>query len=203
MERTPVLLKMDIHGIPLSEVSTLTEQMPPLRREKIRALRDPQERLRSLAAGLLCREALRRWGLSDARIRYDAQGKPYVEGEADCFLSLSHSGSYALCLLCTEPCAVDVQEHLGVIEAVLKTGYTEAEQRYCEAAEDREAAFYELFCRKECRAKLRPYAHLRDIDSLTADPGSVYLSFSFPGYGCAVCCSVREKPALELQEYKL
>ena len=43
MERTPVLLKMDIRSIPLSEVSTLTEQMPPLRREKILAIRDPQE----------------------------------------------------------------------------------------------------------------------------------------------------------------
>lgn len=203
MERTPVLLKMDIRGIPLHELPSLTEQMPPLRREKILALHDPQERLRSLAAGLLCREALRRWGLSDALIRYDPRGKPYVAGVKDCFLSLSHSGSYALCLLCAAPCAVDIQEHLGVIEAVLKTGYSQAEQRYCAAAADREAAFYELWCRKECKAKLRPYAHLKDIDSLTAEPGNSFLCLSFPGYGCTVYGSERETADLKMSEYSL
>lgn len=203
MERTPILLKMDIRGIPLPGFSEMTDQMPPLRREKILALRDPQDRLRSLAAGLLCREALDRWSLSDLLIRYDPRGKPYVEGAANCFLSLSHSGNYALCLLCAEPCAVDIQEHLGVIEAVLKTGYSDAERRYCETAEDREAAFYELWCRKECKAKLRPYAHLRDIDSLTAEAGNVFSHFSFPGYGCAVYGSKREIAELPLWEYNL
>ena len=85
MERTPILLKMDIRGIPLPGFSEMTDQMPPLRREKILALRDPQDRLRSLAAGLLCREALDRWSLSDLLIRYDPRGKPYVEGAANCF----------------------------------------------------------------------------------------------------------------------
>ena len=121
-----------------------------------------------------------------------------MEGHPDCFLSLSHSGNYALCLLCSEPCAVDVQEHLAVPEAIFKTGYTDDERRYCEQAPDRKAAFWELWCRKECKAKLRPYAHLRDIDSLSAEPGYVFTHFALPGYGCAVCCAERESGRLTL-----
>lgn len=198
MERQPALLMMDIRAIPVSALDALTESMPPLRREKIRALKAPEDRLRSLAAGLLSRAALSKWGLSDELIRYDRRGRPYVEGREDCCLSLSHSGHYALCLLCSEPCAVDVQEHLAVPEAVFKTGYTDDERRYCEQAPDRKAAFWELWCRKECKAKLRPYAHLRDIDSLRAEPGYVFTHFALPGYGCAVYCAERESGRLTL-----
>ena len=203
MKREPVFLVLDIRRIAPEDVTRLTAQMPPLRRDKILSRRDPEERLRSLAAGLLCREALGEWGLSDESIRYDERGKPYVEGRPDCFLSLSHSGHYALCLLCTEPCAVDVQERLGVMDAVLKTGYTEAERRCCEEAEDRESAFWTLWCRKECKAKLRPYAHLRDIDSLSVDSGMVFLDFAFPGNCCAVYCSEREGVNLKLRDCTL
>lgn len=177
---------MSIRTIPLEAVPALIASLPPLRREKILRLRDERKRLQSLAAGLLSRRLLEWSGVSDTLLQYEQNGKPFIRDCPDWHISLSHSGEFAVCALSRSPVAVDIQRHGGILESVLRTGYTPAERAFCAAAPNREQAFYDLWCRKECKAKLRAYAHLRDIDALTPETGFQYWEYAIPGYSCAL-----------------
>ncbi|MEG2204884.1 MAG: hypothetical protein RRY21_06970, partial [Oscillospiraceae bacterium] len=80
----------------------------PARRARAGAL-PAQRRAASLAAGLLARLGQRRMGLSPAPLIRLENGAPGLEGSALC-VSLSHSGSYAVCALSAQPIGVDVQK---------------------------------------------------------------------------------------------
>ena len=179
---------MDIRTIDAQALPRLLEELPASRREKALAFRFEADRLRSVAAGLLARHALEQVGLSDELLCYEENGKPYIEGHPSRCLSLSHSGDYAACVLSPAPIAVDVEIHDGDRDTIVKRCYTEAEQAWVNAVQgqERTARFYEIWCKKECRMKLRDWNHLREIDTFTPDPGFAYRLFPLPGYGCAV-----------------
>ena len=179
---------MSIREIPPNAAPDFTASLPPQRREKILRLKEERKRLQSLAAGLLSRHLLNRAGISDSLLLYEDNGRPFIQNHPEWHISLSHSGEFAVCALSLSPVAVDIQRHDGVQERILSTGYTEAEQQFCNEAQNREQAFYDIWCRKECRAKLRPYAHLREIDTMTAEPGFRYWDISIQGYSCVVYC---------------
>ena len=192
---------MDIRAIPPEAVSDLSVSLPPLRQEKILSLRDERKRLQSLAAGLLSRRLLASVGVSDTLLQYAENGKPFIRDCPEWHISLSHSGDFAACALSRAPIAADIQRHNGVYESILRTGYAPAERAFCAAAPNREQAFYDLWCRKECKAKLRAYAHLRDIDALTPEPGFQYWEYGIPGYGCAVYGRAKRTPIAVEYDY--
>ena len=51
------------------------------------------------------------------------------------------------------------------------------------------------------KAKLRAYAHLRDIDALTPEPGFQYWEYGIPGYGCAVYGRANRTPIAVEYDY--
>ncbi|MBQ9493405.1 MAG: 4'-phosphopantetheinyl transferase superfamily protein [Oscillibacter sp.] len=186
MENDILYQFMNIRAIPPEAVPAFVDSLPPLRREKILSLREERKRLQSLAAGLVSRNLLASVGISDDLLAYEESGKPYIQNRPEWHISISHSGQYAVCAVSRSPVAVDIQRHGGIYQAILSSGYTPKEREFCVRARNREQAFYDLWCRKECKAKLRPYAHLREIDALTAEPGFQYWKFSIPGYGGAL-----------------
>lgn len=186
LRRTILCHFLNIRDIPAGKVPALMASLPPQRKEKALALRAEGRRMQSLAAGLLAKRVLGTVGLSDTLLQYDENGKPYIHYHPEWYITLTHSGDYAACALSRFPVAVDIQRRDGVKEALLRRGYNPDERAYCNAAPDREAAFYDLWCRKECKAKLHAYAYVREIDALEPDPGFRYWSFEIPGYSCAL-----------------
>ncbi|MBR3349686.1 MAG: hypothetical protein IKG55_06385, partial [Solobacterium sp.] len=79
---------------------TYSDQMPLYRREKISRIVPEKEKYLSLGAGILLQRALAQCGLNeDYEIAYGKDGKPYFPSLGGRFrFSLSHSGSYALCV---------------------------------------------------------------------------------------------------------
>ncbi len=91
----------------------------PARREKAAHLASPERRAASLAAGLLLRRGLRLCGLSEEGLRTDPDGRPWLEGNP-AFVSLSHSGDYAACVIAKRPVGVDIQRIVPIRERTVR-----------------------------------------------------------------------------------
>jgi 4'-phosphopantetheinyl transferase len=78
------------------------------RQKKVSACKNPDDRCRSLAAGLLIRYACMERGLDYGSLRFDwsDSGKPSVDGMQ---FSVSHSGDYAAIAVDLAPVGIDVE----------------------------------------------------------------------------------------------
>lgn len=109
------------------------ERLDEVRRKKADACRMPKARAASLAAGFLAQYALEQNGFAGCRIIYTEQGQPKVKTdsggeEALPFLSLSHSGDYAVCAIADRPVGVDIQKAVPVRSRMLKHFFSEEER---------------------------------------------------------------------------
>lgn len=143
---------------------TYFEQMPLYRREKISRIVPEKEKRLSLGAGILLKRALKACGLDDEyEIACGTDGKPYFPLISGCFrFSLSHSGSYALCVydFDKEGRAVSVGCDIEKIRdadypKMLKYFHpNEKEQVMClEDPQERRNAFFRLWTLKESLIK--------------------------------------------------
>ncbi len=86
------------------DADALLNTLSPSRRDRAAAIRHPQARARSVAAGLLLKALL---GDKTAELTADSLGKPTVPGV---HFNLSHSGDWAVCALSDGPVGVDVEQ---------------------------------------------------------------------------------------------
>ena len=106
------------------------ERLGEDRKKKADLCRKPAARAASLAAGFLSWYALEKAGCPDGRVRYLESGAPEVEGSSQkLFLSLSHSGDYAVCALSKQPVGVDLQKRQTVKAGLLRLFYTPKQER--------------------------------------------------------------------------
>lgn len=124
------------------------------RRKKADAAKQPGARAASLAAGLLAQYALQQNGFGGYRIVYGEKGQPQVYREHfSCekrqldgaeskgqhtepeiqekmpFLSLSHSGDYAVCAIADRPIGVDIQKQVPIRTGMLRHFFSEEERK--------------------------------------------------------------------------
>ena len=71
----------------------LLELVSPKRREKVIRYRMPDDRKRSLGAGIILREILRENGLNESDLRYSENEKPVADSV---FFNVSHAGDYVV-----------------------------------------------------------------------------------------------------------
>lgn len=71
-----------------------------IRWEKIQALKNEADKLRSLASGYLLDEMCREMQISKPLYKYGEKGKPYIEGHENFAFNISHSGDYAVLVYC-------------------------------------------------------------------------------------------------------
>lgn len=196
-------------------------QLDEVRRQKALSCRHPKQRAASLTAGLLAEEAKRRNGFDGCPVRYAQSGQPYLfpKNGRQAFLSLSHSGDYAVCAFSDCPVGVDIQKKTKVRRNVLQKFYS---QDYVPAAEYRNAcsdsgenrflseAETEFFLRewtiKESYVKLTGTGLLKELSALKVDwehcriteedqPGRGTVFFEYPapeGYFLAACSRTKE-----------
>lgn len=133
------------------------------RKAKIDALKQPEDKARSLAAGILLEQVLDEYGLTELIdcIKDGEHGKPYFDCEDTAFpgprmyFSLSHSGDYAMVGIADCEIGVDIQKMKELKEDIASRCFCEAEQDLYYKASDAEylETFYRIWCLKESYAK--------------------------------------------------
>lgn len=176
------------------EADALLDALPPSRREKAAAIRHPQARARSVAAGLLLKTLL---GPRAEDLTVDVRGKPSAPGV---HLSLSHSGTWAVCALSDRPVGVDVEEIRPHSEGLVTQVCTPAELTRLRAPAD----FCRLWTAKESFLKylgvgLTVFPRRVEVDAhrVTLDgvPQEVYLrEYPLEGHALTLCAQAPEHP---------
>lgn len=152
----------------------------PYRRQKVLRLHDDEKKRASLACELLLKLACGRtdYAVTDG-------GKPYF-ADGSVHFSLSHCGSIAVCAVADFPCGVDIERvpsspPLGIA----KRFFTKAECDLISSADDKSAAFCELWVEKEAVIKALGTG-LRGLSSTdTARYNTAH--FSYGEYRIGVC----------------
>lgn len=134
------------------------------RQKKVAALKNSEERARSVLAGLLLRHAFLESGHDidtwhQVRIEKEVYGKPYIKGYEDFQYSLSHSGKWIVCAVDTMPVGADIQEMKAWKPGLAKRFYHEDEYNrlLTKGASDenkKKTEFYQMWTVKESVVKL-------------------------------------------------
>ncbi|MCH5275851.1 MAG: 4'-phosphopantetheinyl transferase superfamily protein [Lachnospiraceae bacterium] len=198
----------------------------PERREKIKKSSQEKSRILGLAAGLLAgyanadslnwmhcvktqedvewiwvtaEAAIRRlWAHPPVKIMRTPNGKPYYEEMPELYLSLSHSGDYAVCAVADSVVGVDIQKYQNMKHNLLKRIASPDEKKV-----STEADFFRLWAAKEACVKCTGEGLLKDFrelftdfekgmitDTVTGKEFRVYTSNEPAGYALAVCRSL-------------
>ena len=103
----------------------------PQKRERVLKMRFEDDKKRSLAANLAARRAAADFFGTDEdeiKITCDSSGKPLCDG---CYISLSHSGDYAVCAINNLPIGVDIEKKRDVNPKLInKICVNDAETKY-------------------------------------------------------------------------
>ncbi len=134
----------------------------PERRGKVIRYRMPDDRKRSLGAGIILRRILQENGLTENDLRYSGNEKPIAD---HVFFNVSHAGDYVVGVSsdCEVGCDIEkirkapmkiAQRHFGVMEAA-----------YIQTAPDRDKAFFTLWTLKESYMKMTGKGMSLPLDS--------------------------------------
>jgi 4'-phosphopantetheinyl transferase len=159
----------------------------PERQERIAKFRSVEDRCRSLAAGLLLKEAFKEAGISyeKAQISYGKNGKPYLfpnEGSR-LYFSLSHAGSVAVCAVSDREIGVDIERldrFDGKVEQTIRIARRIMTEREWELWQENPTgeALVLLWTKKESYAKFTGEGLSCDFSSVDT---SLDLKFTHPG----------------------
>lgn len=125
------------------------------REEKLKKQTNARARLQSVNAELLLRRALKDSGFppnGPLDIGAGEFGKPFLRG-GECFFSLSHSACELLCALGSREIGADIQVKTKARPSLMMRCFSEAEQSYVFDAADPDAAFTEIWVKKESLIK--------------------------------------------------
>ena len=151
--------------------------LDPIRQEKTMARRRREDRLLSLAVGLLLRRCLRRWGIAEAPA-YDGQGKPVIPGHPEVFVSATHCWPYAGAIISSSPCGIDLERRRPV-EAVVGRWFLPEEQALCRGDP---AVAMDIWCRKECIIKCFGLRDWKRLDTGILPEGYVFAGVPLTGF---------------------
>lgn len=170
------------------------------REEKLQRMHKPEVRRLAIGVELLLQKALKKvrpdYPMPPVILCADG-GKPFLADHAYSF-NLSHSGVYAACALSDRPVGIDLQIPVKAQERLIKRALTSDEAKYLNAAEKRDEAFTELWCRKESFLKATGEGLAGGLQSFCTAPGHERLKYQekeykiihrcFPAFHLAVCC---------------
>lgn len=172
------------------------------RRETIFKYRRKEDRCRSVAAGLLLREALLREGISYEHAVFikGAKGKPCLSDAAVSF-NLSHAGERAVCAVSDRGIGVDVeslsrfagQRHKAqrIANKILNEQEYHAWEQNCSEEE-----LVRIWTKKESCSKLTGEGLSADFSRIDTVHGAFYQERELPGgYYVSVCTQQRMEPA--------
>lgn len=144
------LKKINIGSISEKEYSEISEYFPETA-PKTKNYR-PEDKKRTLAGRLILKKIIKEiYGREDFTLFFNENGKPMLDF---CFLSISHSGDYAVCAVSDLPVGVDIERTGGFKKRDKYMLFTPLESEYVNER-DSENRFYTLWTRKEAYIKAK------------------------------------------------
>lgn len=128
-----------------------------------------------VCTGVQAEELLREiTAADDVACRYGAYGKPYLERYPEIFISLSHSGTYALCAVADREIGADIQrwEETCRADRVAERFFSQAERNWYREGEterERKERFCRLWTAREAYMKLTGEGLSREMKSFSVD----------------------------------
>ncbi len=129
----------------------LLELVSPKRREKVIRYRMPDDRKRSLGAGIILREILRENGLNESDLRYSENEKPVADSV---FFNVSHAGDYVVGVSSDCEVGCDIEKIRKAPIEIAQRHFRATESAYIDASTDRDKAFFTLWTLKESYMKM-------------------------------------------------
>ena len=145
----------------------LLELISPKRREKVIRYRMPDDRKRSLAAGLIIRKILNENGLSEDSLKYSENGKPLAD---NLFFNISHAGDYVVGVSSDREVGCDIEKIVDAPLEVADRFFHLKEAEYIKSAEDKNRAFFTLWTLKESYMKMTGRGMNLPLDSFEVVP---------------------------------
>ncbi|MBQ9964801.1 MAG: 4'-phosphopantetheinyl transferase superfamily protein [Clostridia bacterium] len=186
-----VVIAVHIRNAPFA-----ADYLSSARLSKAEALAKPDDRARSLCAGLALDACLRTVGLSEREVTVatDAQGKPYCSSHPQWHFSLSHSGEFAVCALDEAPLGVDIEQYRKVNAEKL------ADRCYGAEPTQTVEEFFNSWTRQESYVKAIGVG----LAGMRKQPenGWHFRRYPFPGYSLTVCSQSESiTPSISLFSY--
>ena len=162
-------------------------QMSAARQKRVKEIAMEDDRKRTVAAELLARRVIgEKLGIAPEKVPLclDENDKPYVQGDP-VYLSISHSGNWAVCAVDQKPVGVDVEVIRGVQEKFVARVCSETERQYIRYGDAGcLQRFWECWTAKEALFKLTGKGPLLALSALSL-PENVALELVICN-GCAV-----------------
>lgn len=162
------LYRTNIHNFedPLQN-KRLLELVGTERRKKVIRYRMPDDRKRSLAAGLIIRKILNENGLSEDSLKYSENGKPLAD---NLFFNISHAGDYVVGVSSDREVGCDIEKIVDAPLEVADRFFHLKEAEYIKSAEDKNRAFFTLWTLKESYMKMTGRGMNLPLDSFEVVP---------------------------------
>lgn len=140
----------------------LLELVFPERREKVIRYRMPDDRKRSLGAGIILRRILQENGLTENDLRYSENEKPVADSV---FFNVSHAGDYVVGVSSDCQVGCDIEKIRKAPMEIAQRHFLVTESAYIQAAPDRDKAFFTLWTLKESYMKMTGMGMSLPLDS--------------------------------------
>ena len=133
------------------ENKELLNQIDEIRRKKVMRYHMPDDRKRSLAAGIIIKHILNENGLSENSLSCSENGKPLADG---LFFNVSHSGDYVVGIVSDCEVGCDIEKISSAPMKVAQHYYSPAESEYINSEPDKDRAFFTIWTLKESYMKM-------------------------------------------------
>lgn len=133
------------------ENKELLNQIDEIRRKKIMRYHMPDDRKRSLAAGIIIKHILNENGLSENSLSCSENGKPLADG---LFFNVSHSGNYVVGVVSDCEVGCDIEKISRAPMKVAQHYFSPAESEYMNSEPDKDRAFFTIWTLKESYMKM-------------------------------------------------
>ena len=133
------------------EDKRLLQLVDDSRRQKVLRYLMPEDRKRSLGAGIIIRKILNENGLCEDCLKYSENGKPVAD---DVFFNVSHGGDYVVGVASDCEVGCDIEKNGNALLEVAERYFYLSELEYIRSAADKSRAFFTLWTLKESYMKM-------------------------------------------------
>lgn len=164
----------------IASPEVLDEALKMLNSERVTmtlGINTDEDKALSVAAGMLGNILLETNGIQ-SEILHDSDGKPYIKGHPELYISFTHCWPYAAAMISVFPCGLDIESRSADLELIRKRYYSDAEKEYASSKEKTT----DIWCRKESYIKYSHPQDVRDIDTFTIPEDYCYISVPLDCY---------------------
>ncbi len=166
-----------VFGLPIGDITFPSDNqlscLTSAERQRADGFRQPADRLRFLYGRLLLHWVSYRLTGQPAQLLTGPYGKPDFPADTGWHVNLSHAGNWVLVAVDRQPVGVDVESFPTnlLLDTLLPTTCSVAEQRYVRGSQNATAAFLQLWTRKEALLKAIGRGLVDNLDTVPALDG--------------------------------